>query len=115
MGLLDRIDVAYYEGDAAEIASRELNKVVGVQSAFEVLGVDDPFALVMGDSKSDLRVMQWAAEHDAGISAAPEHSSTRVLEHVWNTDNLQFDRGAAGDVLRTVWAMNRLAELENAR
>ena len=114
-GLLDRIDVAYYEGDAAEIASRELNKVVGVQSAFEVLGVDDPFALVMGDSKSDLRVMQWAAEHDAGISAAPEHSSTRVLEHVWNTDNLQFDRGAAGDVLRTVWAMNRLAELENAR
>ena len=115
VGLLDRIDVAYYEGDAAEIASRELNKVVGVQSAFEVLGVDDPFALVMGDSKSDLRVMQWVADNDAGISAAPEHSSTRVLEHVWNTDNLEFDRGAAGDVLRTVWAMNRLAELENGR
>jgi len=111
--LVERIDVAYYEGDAAEIASRELNKVVGVRSAFEVLGVDDPFALVMGDSKSDLRVMQWVDEHDAGISAAPEHSSTRVLEHVWNTDNLEFDRGAAGDVLRTVWAMNRLAELEN--
>lgn len=111
--LLERIDVAYYEGDAAEIASRELNKVVGVRSAFEVLDVDDPFALVMGDSKSDLRVMRWVEEHSAGISAAPEHSSTRVLEHVWNTDNLEFDRGAASDILRTVWAMNRLAELEN--
>ena len=110
--ILDRVDVAYYRGDAAEIASRELNKVVGVQSAFDVLGVPDPFALVMGDSKSDLRVMEWVASADAGIAAAPEHASGRVLEHVRGTDDLVFDRGAAGDVLRTVWALNRLAELE---
>jgi len=108
--VLERVDVAYYEADAAEIASRELNKVVGVQAAFDVLGVDDPFALVMGDSKSDLRVMEWVADEDAGIAAAPDHASTRVLEHVWDTDDLVFDEGAADEVLRTAWALNRLAE-----
>jgi len=108
--VLERIDVAYYEADAAEIASRELNKVVGVQGAFDVLDVDDPFALVMGDSKSDLRVMEWVAEEDAGIAAAPDHASKRVLEHVWETDDLVFDEGAADEVLRTAWALNRLAE-----
>ncbi|MCG1002318.1 MULTISPECIES: HAD hydrolase family protein [Halobacterium] len=108
--VLERIDVAYYEADAAEIASRELNKVVGVQAAFDVLGADDPFALVMGDSKSDLRVMEWVAEEDAGIAAAPDHASKRVLEHVWDTDDLVFDEGAAEEVLRTAWALNRLAE-----
>ncbi|MFC7200244.1 HAD family hydrolase [Halospeciosus flavus] len=110
-GVLDRIDVAYYEADAAEIASRELNKVVGVESALEVLGVDDPFALVMGDSKSDLRVMEWVAENDAGLAAAPEHASGRVLDHVRGEDDLVFDAGAADDVLRTAFALNRLAEL----
>jgi hydroxymethylpyrimidine pyrophosphatase-like HAD family hydrolase len=109
-GVLERVDVAYYEADAAEIASRELNKVVGVQGAFDVLGVDDPFALVMGDSKSDLRVMEWVADEDAGIAAAPEHASGRVLEHVRETDDLVFDEGAADEVLRTAWALNRLAE-----
>ncbi len=107
----DRIDVAYYEGDAAEIGSRELNKVVGVEAALGVLGVDDPFTLVMGDSKSDLRVMQWAEENDCGIGAAPEHASRDVLNHVMQTDELVFDRGKAGDVLRTVYALNRLARL----
>jgi len=109
-GVLERVDVAYYEADAAEVASRELNKVVGVQAAFDVLGVDDPFALVMGDSKSDLRVMEWVADEDAGIAAAPEHASGRVLDHVRETDDLVFDEGAADEVLRTAWALNRLAE-----
>ncbi len=108
----ERIDVAYYEGDAAEIGSRELNKVVGVEAALGVLGVDDPFTLVMGDSKSDLRVMRWAEENDSGIAAAPEHSSRDVLDHVVQTDELVYDQGKAGDVLRTVYAMNRLAKLE---
>ncbi|WP_423745870.1 HAD hydrolase family protein (plasmid) [Haladaptatus sp. SPP-AMP-3] len=107
----DRIDVAYYEGDAAEIGSRELNKVVGVEAALNVLGVDDPFTLVMGDSKSDLRVMQWVDENDCGIGAAPEHASSDVLDHVVRTDELIFDRGKAGDVLRTVYALNRLGRL----
>ncbi|WP_440007658.1 HAD family hydrolase [Halomicrococcus sp. SG-WS-1] len=107
----ERVDVAYYEGDAAEIGSLELNKVVGVEAALEVLGVDDPFALVMGDSKSDLRVMEWVAEHDAGIAAAPEHASRDVLDHVIRTDELIFDRGKAGDVLRAVYALDRLASL----
>jgi len=109
--VLERIDVAYYEADAAEIGSLELNKVVGVERALDVLGVDDPFALVMGDSKSDLRVMEWVAANDAGIAAAPEHASQDTLEHVLETDELVFDRGKSVDVLRTVYALNRLARL----
>ncbi|MFC4438337.1 MULTISPECIES: HAD family hydrolase [Natrialbaceae] len=109
--VLERIDVAYYEADAAEIGSLELNKVVGVERALEVLGVDDPFALVMGDSKSDRRVMQWVDENDAGIAAAPEHASQDTLEHVLETDELVFDRGRSVDVLQTVYALNRLARL----
>ncbi|ELY56947.1 HAD family hydrolase [Natronococcus jeotgali] len=110
-GVLERIDVAYYEADAAEIGSLELNKVVGVERALEVLGVEDPFALVMGDSKSDRRVMEWVAENDAGIAAAPEHASQDTLEHVLRTDELVFDRGKSVDVLRTAYALNRLARL----
>jgi hydroxymethylpyrimidine pyrophosphatase-like HAD family hydrolase len=110
--LYDRIDVAYYEADAAEIGSLELNKVVGVESALEVLGVADPFALVMGDSKSDLRVMRWAEETETGIAAAPEHASRDVLDHVMRTDELVFDRGQATDPLWTTYALNKLAGLE---
>ncbi|WP_293032273.1 HAD hydrolase family protein [Natronococcus sp.] len=109
--VLERIDVAYYEADAAEIGSLELNKVVGVERALEVLGIDDPFALVMGDSKSDRRVMEWVAENDAGIAAAPEHASQDTLEHVLGTDELVFDRGKSVDVLQTTYALNRLARL----
>jgi hydroxymethylpyrimidine pyrophosphatase-like HAD family hydrolase len=108
---LERIDVGYYEADAAEITSLELNKVVGVEAALDVLGVEDPFALVMGDSKSDLRVMQWVHENDAGLAAAPEHASRDVLEHVVATDELVFDEGGAADMLRTTYAMDRLARL----
>ncbi|RQG95860.1 HAD family hydrolase [Natrarchaeobius chitinivorans] len=109
--VLERIDVAYYEADAAEIGSLELNKVAGVERALDVLGVDDPFALVMGDSKSDLRVMKWVAENDAGIAAAPEHASQDTLQHTLETDELVFDQGKSVDVLRTVYALNRLARL----
>jgi len=110
--VFDRVDVAYYEADAAEIGSLELNKVVGVEAALDVLDVDDPFAFVMGDSKSDLRVMEWVAEHDAGIAAAPEHSSDGVLDHVRDTDGLVFDRGDAATPLRIVYALDRLAHVE---
>jgi len=109
--VFERVDVAYYEADAAEIGSLELNKVVGVEAALDVLGVDDPFALVMGDSKSDLRVMRWAEAENAGIAAAPEHASRDVLDHVMGTDELVFDRGKADEPLRTVWALNRLVEV----
>jgi hypothetical protein len=109
---LGRVDVAYYEGDAAEVVSRELDKPGGVEAAFEVLGVEDPFALVLGDSKSDLRVMEWVDEHDAGIAAAPEHASTVVLDHVRERDDLVFPAGDAGDVLRTVYALDRLVAVE---
>jgi len=110
--IFERIDVGYYEGDAAEIASRELNKVVGVEAALDVLGVDDPFALVMGDSKSDLRLMEWVQGETTGIAAAPDHASARVLDHVRTTDDLVFDRGASDEILRTVRAMNLLADLD---
>ncbi|WP_424017815.1 HAD family hydrolase [Halorientalis pallida] len=111
--VFDRIDVAYYEADAAEIGSLELNKVAGVEAAFDVLGIDDPFCVVMGDSKSDLRVMEWVAENDYGLAAAPEHASRDVLEHVMSTDELVFDPGDATDVLATIYALNRLARLES--
>ncbi len=110
--VFDRIDVAYYEADAAEIGSLELNKVAGVEAAFDVLGIEDPFCVVMGDSKSDLRVMQWVAENDYGLAAAPEHASRDVLDHVITTDELVFGPGDATDVLATVYALNRLARLE---
>ncbi|MFB6127418.1 MAG: HAD family hydrolase [Halolamina sp.] len=109
--LLDRVDAAYYHADAAEIGSRELDKPTGVQAALDVLGVGDPFVLVMGDSKSDLRVMRWAADSDAGMAAAPEHASQEVLEHVLSTDELVFDRGEAAEVLRTAYVLNRLSAL----
>ncbi|WP_254543945.1 HAD hydrolase family protein [Halomarina pelagica] len=109
--LFERVDVAYYEGDAAEVGSLELDKVAGVQAAFEVLGVDDPFALVMGDSKSDLRVMEWVEANGCGIAAAPEHASEVVLEHVLSTDELVFDRNDATSMLRVVYALDRLAGL----
>lgn len=108
--VLERVDVGYYEGDAAEVGSLELTKVVGVEAAFDVLGIEDPFAMVMGDSKSDLRVMQWVQEHDSGLAAAPEHASQSVLDHVEATDELVFEEGRAGDILRTVYALNRFAD-----
>lgn len=110
--LFERIDIGYYHADAAEITSLELNKVSGVEAALDVLGVDDPFVLVMGDSKSDLRVMRWAAENDAGIAAAPEHASRDTLAHVLETDELVFDRGQSAQMLRTVYVLNLLARLD---
>ena len=110
--VFERVDVAYYEADAAEIGSLELNKVVGVEAALSVLGIEDPFAFVMGDSKSDLRVMEWAAENDAGVAAAPEHAAESVLDYVHDTDGLVFDRGDATTPLRIAYALNRLARIE---
>jgi hypothetical protein len=55
--------------------------------------------------------MEWVAEHDAGVSAAPEHASRDVLEHVVATDELVFDEGGAAEMLRTTYALDRLARL----
>ncbi len=107
----ERIDVALYPGDAAEISSRELNKAAGVRAAYDVLGLEQPFAAMLGDSKSDLRVMEWLAVEDAGIAAAPEHASGQVLEHVRGTDDLVFPPGRSVDILRTIDALNRLAAM----
>ena len=108
----DLIDPAYYEADAAEVGSLELNKVVGVEAAFDVLDIEDPFALVMGDSKTDLRVMKWVDDTDSGIAAAPNHASGDVLDHVLDTDELVYDRGDVAEMLRTAFALNRLAGLD---
>jgi len=110
--LFERIDVAYYEADAAEVGSLELNKVVGVEAALDVLDITDPFALIMGDSKSDLRVMEWADENDTGIAAAPAHASPAVRDHVTATDDLMFSQGDAADMLRTAYALNQLSTLD---
>ncbi len=108
----ERVDVAFYEADAAEISSLELDKAAGVEAALSVLGIDDPFVLVMGDSKTDLRVMEWVTERGAGVSAAPDHASEAVLEHVRATDDLVFRRGAAAEMLRTAYVVNVLAGLD---
>ncbi len=110
--VFDRIEVAYYAGDAVEITSRELEKPVGVRAALDILGVDDPFVLVLGDSKSDLRVMEWADGTDSGIAAAPDHASSDVLDHVLSTDELTFAPGRAADIFRTVYALNRIADID---
>ncbi len=112
ISLFDRIDVAYYHADAAEISSRELNKVAGVEAALSVLGITDPFVTVMGDSKSDLRVMQWASEQNTGLAAAPSHASEGVLSHVRETDELVFDRGKSADMLRIIYVLNLLAAIQ---
>jgi hypothetical protein len=65
----------------------------------------------MGDSKSDLRVMRWAAQEEAGIAAAPAHASQDVLDHVRATDELVFDHGDAAEMLRTAYAMRELGSL----
>ena len=106
----DRIDVAYYHADAAEIGSLDLDKPTGVRAALDILQIDDPFTVVMGDSKSDLRVMEWAERTDTGIAAAPSHASASVLDHVRATDDLVYDPGDAGSVLRIVSVLNRLDE-----
>ncbi|MGQ4555651.1 HAD hydrolase family protein [Halobellus sp. GM3] len=108
--LFDRIDVGYYHADAAEIGSLDLDKPTGVREALDVLGIENPFVLVMGDSKSDLRVMTWAESADAGIAAAPRHASESVLSHVRSTDELVYEPGDAGSVLRVVSVLNRLGE-----
>ncbi|MEZ3115048.1 HAD family hydrolase [Halobaculum sp. MBLA0147] len=110
--LLGRLDVALYYADAAELAVRALDKAQGVAAALDVLGIDDPFVAVVGDSKSDLRAMEWAADRDAGIAAAPAHASERVLEHVRATDELVFPPGEAATLLRTIWALNCLVDDE---
>ena len=108
----ERVDVAFYRADAAEISSLELDKAAGVEAALSVLGLDDPFVLVMGDSKTDLRVMEWVAERDCGVSAAPAHASESVLDHVRAGDDLVFDRGGAAAVLRTATVVNAFAALD---
>jgi len=107
---LRRIDVGYYEGDAVELVSLELDKPTGVREALDVLGIEDPFALAMGDSKSDLRVMEWLAESDCGIAAAPAHASEAVLDHVTAQDGLVYEAGQASTVLDIVYGMDLLAE-----
>ncbi|MFW6321055.1 MAG: HAD family hydrolase [Halohasta sp.] len=106
--VFERIDVAYYHADAAEIGSLELNKAAGVEASLDVLGIDDPFVLVMGDSKSDRRVMEWVDAEGCGLSAAPDHASEGVLDHVRSTDELTFDRGASAAMLRTIYVYNLL-------
>jgi hydroxymethylpyrimidine pyrophosphatase-like HAD family hydrolase len=107
--LLGRFDVGYYRADAAELTSLELDKTAGVEAALDVLGVEEPFVLVMGDSRSDLRVMRHVEANDAGVAAAPATAATAVLEHVHHTDGLVYEPGDAGAVLRTAYVLNQFA------
>ena len=113
--VFDRVDIGYYEADAVELVSLELDKATGVKEALRVLGIDDPFGVMMGDSKSDLRVMQWLAETESGIAAAPEHASTAVIDHVTSHDDLVYEPGEASSILSVVYGLNLLADLADRR
>lgn len=108
--LLAKVTVAHHVADSAEIAPRELDKARGVRAALDVLNVNDPFVLAMGDSTSDLAVMEWVTTNQSGVTAAPDHADSAVREHVRSHDGIQFDRGNAAHPLRVVYAMNRLAD-----
>ncbi len=110
---LTQLDVGYYKGDAVELVSLELDKPTGVREAMDVLAVDEPFALAMGDSKSDLRVMEWLDESDSGIAAAPKHASQAVLDHVHDRDNLVYTAGEASRILKIVYGMALLADVSD--
>ena len=62
------------------------------------------------DDRVPVTVEEWAEEADAGIAAAPRHASASVLEHVRSTDELVYEPGDAGSVLRIVSVLNRLDE-----
>jgi len=111
--VLQKLDVGYYEGDAAELVSLELDKPTGVREALDVLGIQDTFALSMGDSKSDLRVMEWLEANDCGIAAAPAHASEAVLDHVEGCDELVYEAGEASTILNIVYGMELLSTLDD--
>ncbi|MBB6647774.1 HAD hydrolase family protein [Halobellus ruber] len=110
--LLHSIDVNYYPGDAVELTSNRFDKATGVQTALSTVGIEHPFSLVMGDSRTDLRVMEAVAETQAGIPAAPAHANDAVLDHVKSCDGLVFDRGEAAFALRTAYAYHQFQQAE---
>lgn len=110
--LFDQITVDYYKGDAIEVRLSELNKAAGVKKALEVLEVSDPSIFMMGDSKTDLKVMEWVTANGIGIVAAPDHASSAVLDHVRASDGLVFDHTDGAHALRTVYGFNKITELD---
>jgi hypothetical protein len=58
--------------------------------------------------------MEWLAETDSGIAAAPDHASQAVLDHVNARDELLYDGGEASTILHVVYGMELLATLESA-
>ena len=108
--LLQSIEIGYYRGDAVELTAGALGKARGVRVAADTLSLETPFMLVMGDSKTDLEVMNAVTEADRGICAAPDHASDGVLDHCRDANGIVFDQGRAADALRIAFAYNILAE-----
>lgn len=114
LSVLEELDVVYYEADAVEVLSSRITKRSGVESAFETLSLASPFALVMGDSKTDQVMMEYAVETGSGIPAAPTHASDSIVEYVRSEDGFLFEPGHGGDPLRRMYAYNRLGALGQA-
>lgn len=112
LSVLDALDVVYYEADAVELLSNGITKRSGVETAFEALDMANNFALVMGDSKTDLPMMEHVVETGSGILAAPEHASDTVLEYVRHHGGFVFERGHGSDTLQKVYAYNQMQSLE---
>lgn len=108
--LLQSIEIGYYRGDAVELTAGALGKASGVRVAADTLSLEEPFMLVMGDSKTDLEVMTAVTEANRGICAAPAHASDGVLEHCRDANGIVFDQGHATDALRIAFAYNILDE-----
>ena len=112
LSVLEELDVVYYEADAVEVLSSRITKRSGVETAFDTLSLTTPFALVMGDSKTDLAMMEYVAEMGSGIPAAPKHASDSVIEYVRSKDGFLFEPGNGGDPLRRMYAYNRMDALD---
>lgn len=62
----------------------------------------------MGDSKTDLDVMEAVTETSSGICAAPDHASDAVLEHCKDVHGIIFDQGIIAEALQIAFAYNLL-------
>lgn len=109
--LVRSIDIGYYRGDAVEVTSGTLGKGNGVQVATETLSLEDPFMLAMGDSKTDLEIMEAITDRNRGICAAPDHASEAVLDQCERANGLVFEQGRVEEALRIVLAYNCLDRL----
>lgn len=109
--LLNNITINYYKGDAVEARLTQLNKRSGVKTALNTLRVCNPSILLMGDSETDLKLMQWIVNNNYGVVATPDNASSSVIGYVQDADGVVYSPSDADDVLRAAYGLNKVIEL----